>query len=673
MVGGLLRNSTWRDNVGICRDFSKLTPIKHASNAPTSGDGKATKQDPGANSTHVTNTKEHKSASDVQKPNTSNKTRKSFEGTVFRFGGVAPKVVEKVSTPTEKIEPAATEEPPQRKLEALSAELVTFINGYLIPSQKKNPQDVVGKFISNPKTQEYLGHITQQNDFMRTLEIASNCLKVGFWEFRGLGRLHAKATEEILNKLYKRIAMSGFLDQIERNIDILAQRGVLDTYYLKIVNQFITVFLNHLMLDSPIPSRLQKEEDFLTFGKTIHNLFVLYFEFSPYLKDTWDENFLLKMMKAHELADNLLRSKITRDDPTVRELSALGLRFWKLYELPQLKEFLKNRNDTNFVYLLYIYSKYAVDKSTLGVTFIEEYLKRRSIITPSIFSQIMYSFGKMGLFNAAMITDSKTMLRKPDIDPMQFCQFFIFLLSNNSLTQQDIATHTKTLSDILKTTQDLKLATNCVKAAFLMFAAGHYSRPYLEELVKCAVRLDLTSNPTFLKIIHTCMVDEYPEKSSINAVINNHLNSEKMRLLYYDSSNMNEQNSLYSSGVGVTDRPTAHTPAPPGYLVRQLERYLTKGGFRVYREYDLGYHNVDLFVPDLKLFIEVDGEVHTRMQENISGLTEHTVFRNKLISKFSPFGDGYSLLVVKTGFEEDMHNTAIKEVMKHINKNKPTL
>ena len=229
----------------------------------------------------------------------------------------------------------------------------------------------------------------------------------------------------------------------------------------------------------------------------------------------------------------------------------------------------------------------------------------------------------------------------------------------------------RSMAGILRDLSDTRLAQHCFKATILLFAGGHYSRPFLEELIKCAIRLDLTSQPIFLKIIHTCMVDDYPEKSAINLVIANHLNPDKVRMQYYNTSNL-EHNALSTSVAP----PSRSTDSPPsnggGYLVKQIERYLTKGGFRVYKEYDLGYHHVDLFVPDLKLFIEVDGETHTR-QGGETGVTEHTIFRNRLISKFSPFGEGYSLLVLDTDYAVDKSNKAITEVVAHINKHKPTL
>jgi hypothetical protein len=89
-----------------------------------------------------------------------------------------------------------------------------------------------------------------------------------------------------------------------------------------------------------------------------------------------------------------------------------------------------------------------------------------------------------------------------------------------------------------------------------------------------------------------------------------------------------------------------------GYLEHWFDYYIQKAGYKTSVEFDTGFRNVDLYVEDLKLLIEIDGLTHFNIKEGVKKMNRMTKFRNYSIGLTEKYKN-CNLVTIETSFQQD--------------------
>lgn len=276
----------------------------------------------------------------------------------------------------------------------------------------------------------------------------------------------------------------------------------------------------------------------------------------------------------------------------------------------------------------------------IKVLCLEEVERRGESLEGNLLFSSIYSLGKMGI-NSPYVTSLcnkaiKTYMDKDNLKAFIHCM--IFASSNQVLNEKELKDCCLYLESVIHNGNHKELNQNVVrmlnKLVTQFYFSGFLKKSLIVNLVKILKRLNLLEDATTCKLF--CIVHSVEEGDIgfLEAVITKNEFIKRMSL--------KSRSSRYDKEI------------PAGYMHKLVVKYLQKAGYETKEEFDIGFHSIDIYIPILKLFIEIDGGFH-RLETIDEALesepetlgTLMTQIRNDIIMS-SPKSQGHRLLVLQT-------------------------
>jgi len=271
--------------------------------------------------------------------------------------------------------------------------------------------------------------------------------------------------------------------------------------------------------------------------------------------------------------------------------------------------------------------------------FLSEFEKRKDSMDNNILYQVMYSFGRMGLYSSLLDQICLTFLKDEKLDFEKFTHILVYGMNSDCVPANQALSFKSRIIEHLKENKG-KVNSDVAKLITL------YSK----------LNLDL-DDLTFAAIDYIAANKLEHNKAWISQIAK----------VYYSLPEAKQQTMMshIKSKLSTTsinkyftrpDTPSPHlyikTNPGSSYMQRTLKKAIQNAGYLCFEEYDLGFHRVDLFIPRLKMFVEVDGLNHYKYKNGKVTQNLTTEYRDKLIKGNNEYKD-YELLVIPTMIKQD--------------------
>lgn len=499
-------------------------------------------------------------------------------------------------------------------------------------------------FLDNPR----------QASLWEMLRYVNQCLSILFWQ-TGSHRTEIKEGQVYLKLLITLVCETNFAENLSKDMDNMLAEPKQNRPYLLFFREycFFTFFLtNHLAHDSNLQSFIKNESDCLMLVKTLTSVLSLYSQMRLHFQEESDRGFI-KLLKSTSILEEFFRDLLGERDKNVMDFSHICKKVFYI-DTEECKRIVLKMNFKDFVFFVFKFASSELNSELLSNQQLSEFLLEQFDLRSSELEEwsaasLFYSFGKMGITNEKMKDLAMKLIwgqikGRKHKSVMHSLVFIATMCDLNDSQQAAIYDYLKTT--IRELAQDMK-AKPLVKLAnrVLMnfFARGLFDLEVFKEVVLANLSVKNKKDLTFGRMINLVKTLNIPQK--------------QLFLDFLHSPSLVKPIELGCQAFHEHLEKLEKSNRKPSYLQTVVSDLLRKAGFKTLLEHRIQNHIVDIYVPELKLMVEIDGQGHfiAENQTNIQAQLQNnmTTLRNEFIRSIAGFED-HELLSIRSSFDHDL-------------------